>query len=169
MRAFCRSADPCRTYRGCPNTAAAPSSTSVALQTVSGQLGLASLAHAGASSSRQRSNPSARQQPTAVGVAAGPFTSNAPDALAAAAATTEALLAWMQQQGCTVEGVQLDYNQGPQGQVWRELKASKVCEEGCRPQGGSVLNAAGVCDVRCAAGVQPAWLLLNNRAKCGES
>lgn len=49
------------------------------------------------------------------------------DTLSAAAATTAALLEWMQQRGCVVCGVELDYSQGPAGQVYRELKASKVC------------------------------------------
>lgn len=50
----------------------------------------------------------------------------APDALAAAEATTSSLLEWMQQQGCVVQGVELQYGLGQQGQVYRELRASKV-------------------------------------------
>jgi hypothetical protein len=50
----------------------------------------------------------------------------AADALCDAAATTSALLDWMQQQGCVVQGVELQYGQGEQGQIYRELKASKV-------------------------------------------
>jgi hypothetical protein len=50
----------------------------------------------------------------------------AADALRDAAATTSALLDWMQQQGCVVHGLELQYGQGEQGQIYRELKASKV-------------------------------------------
>jgi hypothetical protein len=88
-----------------------------------GAIELASLAPSSSSSCRKER---VRHRPAAAAAAAGAGAIDAADAVAAAAATTEALLAWMQQQECVVEGVQLEYSQGPQGQVWRELKACKV-------------------------------------------
>lgn len=87
---------------------------------------LASLAVSSSSSSRTRPcQNTARTGTSAASVAAG-SQSAADTAFAAAAATTEALLEWMQQQGCVVGGVQLDYSQGAAGQIYRELKALNV-------------------------------------------
>lgn len=79
----------------------------------------ASLALASSGSSRPRTVTAA--------VAPTHAAAGSSDTLSAAAATTATLLEWMQQQGCVVCGVELEYSQGPAGQVYRELKASKVC------------------------------------------
>jgi hypothetical protein len=55
-----------------------------------------------------------------------------PSPPAVAAATTDALLAWMRQGGCEVQGVQLHYSQGADGQLCRELRASQVGEPSVR-------------------------------------
>jgi hypothetical protein len=92
-------------------------------------VGTASLA--GSSSSSNSSSSSSRRSRTVIAAAAPSShaaATGSSDTLSAAAATTAALLEWMQQQGCVVSGVALEYSQGPAGHVYRELKASQVCQ-----------------------------------------
>jgi hypothetical protein len=141
------------------------SGSSTVLAHATQALGLASLAISSSTSSSSSSSYCCEQHvrhlpaAAAAAAAAGASTSDTADAVSAAAATTEALLAWMQQQGCVVEGVQLQYSQGPQGQVWRELKACNVSidwegtvhsncawqQQGCSDGVMVVVVAVGVC------------------------